>query len=168
MYEIIASNAFAGQTSLSSVYWCGSSTITSPADIFSGSTNKKDYNCPCSSVAASSTVCHIGISENDAISLTCPTGSIISAVNFASFGSPTGSCGSFVYGSCHLATSTLIIEAACLGKSSCSLSGTYFALYGDPCSGTSKKWLIQVTCAGKLLNIFCTTIYVFKLHQVVL
>jgi hypothetical protein len=25
-----------------------------------------------------------------------------------------------------------------------------------------------VTCAGKLLNIFCTTIYVFKLHQVVL
>lgn len=44
------------------------------------------------------------------ISLHCTAGYSISAIKFASFGTPTGSCGSFQQGTCHAPSSLAILE----------------------------------------------------------
>ena len=41
--------------------------------------------------------------EGASITLTCPEGQIIESVTFASYGTPTGSCGSFEAGDCDAA-----------------------------------------------------------------
>lgn len=42
--------------------------------------------------------------------LHCNVGQTISAIKFASFGKPLGTCGSFVQGSCHSTSSQTILE----------------------------------------------------------
>lgn len=46
--------------------------------------------------------------------LTCPSNTRISAVKFASFGTPSGSCGSYLKGDCHDPNSSTIVEKVCL------------------------------------------------------
>jgi len=46
--------------------------------------------------------------------LTCPSNTHISAVKFASFGTPSGSCGSFLKGDCHDPNSSIVVEKVCL------------------------------------------------------
>lgn len=46
--------------------------------------------------------------------LTCPSNTRISAVKFASFGSPSGTCGSYLKGDCHDPNSSTIVEKVCL------------------------------------------------------
>ena len=53
------------------------------------------------------------------MSMFCATGTI-SAITFASYGTPTGTCGNWAVGSCNAANSTAIVTKACVGKSSCS------------------------------------------------
>lgn len=49
--------------------------------------------------------------ENRAtLRLKCPTNTHISAVKFASFGNPTGTCGSYVQGDCHDPNSAALVE----------------------------------------------------------
>jgi hypothetical protein len=51
------------------------------------------------------------------LSLACSdAGSVVSAVSFASYGTPAGACGSWAVGACNAANSTAVVEAACLGK----------------------------------------------------
>lgn len=44
------------------------------------------------------------------INLKCPENTHISTVKFASFGNPTGSCGSYTKGDCHDPNSTSVVE----------------------------------------------------------
>lgn len=44
------------------------------------------------------------------ISLHCTDGYSVSTIKFASFGTPTGSCGSFQHGSCHAPSSLAVLE----------------------------------------------------------
>lgn len=81
------------------------------------------------------------------ITLTCPAGQTIEDVVFASYGTPTGSCGSFAASSCHASTTVAVVEAQCLGKSSCTLTD-FNALFSDPCSGTAKRLSVEVVCGG--------------------
>ncbi|MFY8035158.1 MAG: hypothetical protein ACOVMN_11605, partial [Flexibacteraceae bacterium] len=53
-----------------------------------------------SSFSGTATLCG-STGENGNLTLTTPNGNIFSAVNFASYGNSTGSCGSYVQGSCH-------------------------------------------------------------------
>ena len=69
---------------------------------------------------ASSRVC-ASAAENAAASLSCPAGQSISSIGFASYGTPTGSCGSYATGSCNAANSMTLVSNACLGKASCSV-----------------------------------------------
>lgn len=48
--------------------------------------------------------------SNATILLKCPKNRSISTVNFASFGTPTGKCGSFSMGDCHDPNSTAVVE----------------------------------------------------------
>lgn len=44
------------------------------------------------------------------VHLKCPQNTRISAVKFASFGTPTGTCGSYSIGDCHDPNSTSVVE----------------------------------------------------------
>ncbi|RDY03751.1 Beta-galactosidase 13, partial [Mucuna pruriens] len=83
-------------------------------------------------------------------SLMCGTGKKIVAVEFASFGNPTGYCGEFVMGNCNAAASKQIVEQACLGKEACTvaLNRAMFNQNGDDaCPNLVKQLAIQVRCA---------------------
>lgn len=47
------------------------------------------------------------------VHLHCPPGQSISTIKFASFGTPSGTCGSFQKGSCHSPNSQAIVEKVC-------------------------------------------------------
>lgn len=48
--------------------------------------------------------------ESDSLHLQCNPGQIISAIKFASFGTPLGTCGSYQKGTCHAPDSHAILE----------------------------------------------------------
>ena len=89
--------------------------------------------------------------EHDTFSLNCGNGGTIAAIDFVSFGTPTGSCASgFAAGKCDSNHTTAIIKQACLGKGSCSLPVESASLGGDPCFETIKQLAVKVTCqSGK-------------------
>lgn len=95
--------------------------------------------------ALTSSVCASAV-ENANATLTCPAGQTITAITFASYGTPTGSCGSFAASSCSAANSATFVQSACLGKSTCTV-GANNTNFGDPCSGADKLLDIQATCS---------------------
>ena len=95
--------------------------------------------------------------EGSTFALACP-GSTISAVEFASYGTPTGDCASgFKQGKCASNTTLPWATKCCAGKASCTVScgGQSCSCDGqattipDPCFNTPKIFAIQVACAGK-------------------
>jgi hypothetical protein len=48
------------------------------------------------------------------VHLRCAHGQSISAIRFASFGTPVGTCGNFQQGGCHSASSHAVLEKVCL------------------------------------------------------
>ncbi|KAK4429296.1 Beta-galactosidase 3 [Sesamum alatum] len=81
------------------------------------------------------------------VHLRCAPGQSISAITFASFGTPTGTCGSFRLGNCHAQNSHSVIEKMCVGKESCKLavSNSYFGT--DPCPRVLKKLSVEAICS---------------------
>nr|KYP44066.1 Beta-galactosidase 13 [Cajanus cajan] len=57
-----------------------------------------------------------------AATLECETGKKIVAVEFASFGNPTGNCGGYSLGSCNAAATQQIVEQQCLGQPTCTVA----------------------------------------------
>lgn len=88
----------------------------------------------------------VEVQEHQTATLSCP-GQTIASVGFASYGLPAGTCGSFSTSSCNAASALDVVKAACVGKSSCTVSATN-DVFGDPCVGTLKSLAIQVTCSG--------------------
>src|SRR5207237_1137177 len=84
--------------------------------------------------------------EGATVNLSCPTGTVIAAISFASYGSPIGACGAFTAGSCNANNSSSVVSSACLGKSSCSVTANN-ATFGDPCRGVAKRLYAQVSCS---------------------
>ena len=90
------------------------------------------------------------VPENGQATVTCGgAGNSISAIVFASYGAPTGSCSSgFVRSpTCDAGNSTAIAAAACVGRATCTLPALN-SVYGDPCLGTTKRLAVQVACAS--------------------
>ncbi|HVV49616.1 MAG TPA: glycosyl hydrolase, partial [Polyangia bacterium] len=92
------------------------------------------------------TVCGTG-AENANVTLTCPAGQTIDKIAFASFGTPTGACGSFAAGSCNASSSVAVVEALCVGRQSCSVPADNGA-FTDPCDKTTKSLSIQAVCTA--------------------
>ncbi|XP_020398852.1 beta-galactosidase 7 isoform X1 [Zea mays] len=80
--------------------------------------------------------------KEPAVDLWCPEGKHISAIEFASYGGPTGDCKKFGFGRCHAGSSESVVKQACLGKSGCSVPVTPIKFGGDPCPGIQKSLLV--------------------------
>ena len=80
--------------------------------------------------------------------------STIKAIDFASFGTPTGSCvepgsssaNTFKMGSCNAHNTNIVVQNLCLGKPSCEVPSSIH-VFGEPCHHVH-KWLdIAVQCS---------------------
>lgn len=80
------------------------------------------------------------------VHLHCASGQSISAIKFASFGTPSGTCGNFQKGTCHAPTSQAVLEKKCIGQQKCSVavSSSNFA---NPCPNMFKKLSVEAVCA---------------------
>ncbi len=121
----------------------GQATIT-PANVDNGSSD----NCgPVTLSLLNTGVICATAAEGSSITLQAPAGAVITSINFASYGTPTGSCGNFVLGSCHAANSKTIVEGLALGRNSVTISATN-GVFGDPCGGTVKRLYVSATYSG--------------------
>eukprot|EP00043_Microstomoeca_roanoka_P017588 m.184224 g.184224 ORF g.184224 m.184224 type:complete len:614 (-) comp16665_c1_seq2:2397-4238(-) len=70
---------------------------------------------------------------------------VISEIQFAAFGTPTGQCGAYEQGSCAASNVTTEVRQLCLGHNSCSVLS--YPTFGDPCYGIYKDLVIQAVCS---------------------
>ncbi|KAK4562615.1 hypothetical protein RGQ29_005210 [Quercus rubra] len=80
-------------------------------------------------------------------SLNCAPGQSISAINFASFGTPSGTCGSFQHGTCHAPSSHVVLEKECIGQQECLVTISDSSFGADPCPNVTKKLSVEAVCA---------------------
>jgi len=74
----------------------------------------------------------------------------IASVQFASYGSPTGYCGSLVASPTCSSDVSAIVAAACVGKPSCTITSSDEVLGPSPCAGS--RLAVQVTCSATPAN----------------
>ncbi|KAJ8755478.1 hypothetical protein K2173_019276 [Erythroxylum novogranatense] len=79
--------------------------------------------------------------------LKCQNGFTVSSIEFASYGTPQGSCRRFSRGNCHAANSLLLVSKACLGQNECTVAISNAAFGGDPCHGVVKTLAVEARCA---------------------
>ena len=119
-----------------------------------------EYIVAWSSQGANGSPCVADAPENAPATIACPSGGLIQAVTFASFGTPTGSCAAgFAKGTCDAANSTAIVTAACVGKSTCVIDVST-DLFGDPCFDVVKHFDAAVTCSAPLPGAITLTVTV--------
>lgn len=83
--------------------------------------------------------------ENTTLTMSVPeAGTIFNRVDFASYGTPNGTCGAYTVGSCAAGTSTTIVQNTFIGQSSASLAVNN-TTFGDPCAGTFKRIYVQLS-----------------------
>ena len=82
------------------------------------------------------------------VTLTCLDASAtIDKIIFASYGTPGGSCGNFTIGDCNAANSTTIVEKACIGRNTCTVSADT-PTFGDPCYDVVKHLVVEAHCSS--------------------
>ncbi|CAL9067570.1 beta-galactosidase 15 isoform X1 [Musa acuminata AAA Group] len=79
--------------------------------------------------------------------LRCDEGHVISAITFASYGTPSGSCRKFSRGKCHAASSLSVVTEACQGRNNCTITVSN-RTFGDPCRRTTKALAVEATCTS--------------------
>jgi hypothetical protein len=87
-------------------------------------------------------VCGTTAGENVSVTLTAPAGSVFTSIEFASYGTPNGSCGSFSLGSCHASNSMSVVSSILLGHNSGTITANN-TTFTDPCFGTGKRLYVQ-------------------------
>lgn len=75
--------------------------------------------------------------------LNAPLGYEMTYVVFASYGTPTGICGSYWLGGCHATGSMQAVNATCFRKTNCVVPSSYL-IFGDPCDGIYKHLYIEI------------------------
>ncbi|XP_015892444.3 beta-galactosidase 5-like [Ziziphus jujuba] len=80
------------------------------------------------------------------LSLHCTDGYSISAIKFASFGTPSGSCGNFQHGTCHAPGSRAALEKNCIGQQRCLVTISSSKFGEDPCPNISKQLFVEAVC----------------------
>ncbi|OVA11465.1 D-galactoside/L-rhamnose binding SUEL lectin domain [Macleaya cordata] len=85
--------------------------------------------------------------EGSTLQLSCQGGRSISAIQFASFGDPKGSCGSFQKGSCDAANTVSAVQKACVGQESCTINVSEATLGTSQCgNNVTKRLAVQAVC----------------------
>lgn len=83
-------------------------------------------------------------------SLKCPAFKKVTAVEFASFGDPKGSCGLFEVGTCDSPAAKQVVEQHCMGKTKCTIpmDPSLFPISGKPCpQGRPLALAVQLKCS---------------------
>ncbi len=80
--------------------------------------------------------------------ISCSAGDTIASVLFASYGNPSGFCGSLTKGNCDSPNSVSAVEAACVGKQSCTIPSNDAFFGGSACAGGARNLAIEVTCSN--------------------
>ncbi len=131
----------------------GANTVRVQANTGNGGPNLDHVELIASGCAASGASCGGGASactiadEGRSATLSCSGGATISAIQFASYGTPTGSCQTgHRTGSCHASSSADKVRSACVGKTSCTVAASN-AVFSDPCVGTRKQLAVTYTCS---------------------
>ncbi|GAV60272.1 Glyco_hydro_35 domain-containing protein/Gal_Lectin domain-containing protein [Cephalotus follicularis] len=91
-----------------------------------------------------------GIENNKkkaSVHLNCPKNTRITTVRFASFGTPTGTCGSYSMGDCHDPNSISVVEKVCLNKEKCAIQLTEENFSKALCPNATKKLAVEATCS---------------------
>lgn len=121
----------------------GPKLVSSGLKLYLDAGNTESY--PGIGQSVNTTVCAT-CNENSSLSLTAPADTRFTSVDFASFGTPNGSCGSFTIGGCHAANSVSIVEGYLLDKNgTISIPANTSMGWGDPCGGTFKRLYVQAT-----------------------
>lgn len=81
------------------------------------------------------------------IHLKCPENTHISSVKFASYGTPTGKCGSYSQGDCHDPNSASVVEKLCIRKNDCAIELAEKNFSKDLCPSTTKKLAVEAVCS---------------------
>ncbi len=139
-----------GWTTLASGNIITSVPIGTPGT-YSGAILLRNSATGCTGSTATGTICST-VNENQTLTLNAPAGSRFSEVNFASYGTPTGTCGTFATSGCHSSTSASMIRNSSLGNSTFSIGATN-ANFGDPCVGTAKRLYVQATHSAFSLKV---------------
>ncbi|XP_040991166.1 beta-galactosidase 8 [Juglans microcarpa x Juglans regia] len=91
--------------------------------------------------------------------LECPSpGQVISSIKFASFGTPSGTCGGYSHGQCSSRRALSIVQKACIGSKSCSI-GVSVNTFGDPCKGVTKSLAVEASCTERSEASSKTSLY---------
>eukprot|EP01041_Mallomonas_annulata_P009246 gene9246-19197_t len=88
-------------------------------------------------------ICGLGQAENEIMTLVAPPRTVLGNVSFASYGDPTGYCGSFSKGSCDSSNTISVMNGLCAGKTACVVPVTN-AEFSDPCLGVDKRLYVQI------------------------
>ncbi|PWA35777.1 D-galactoside/L-rhamnose binding SUEL lectin domain-containing protein [Artemisia annua] len=83
--------------------------------------------------------------KNPVMQLKCEDGYTIASIDFASYGTPQGSCQTYTTGKCHASTSASILSKACEGQNSCKIEVSN-SVFGDPCPRTVKTLAVKARC----------------------
>ncbi|KAH9622125.1 hypothetical protein KSS87_003689 [Heliosperma pusillum] len=78
--------------------------------------------------------------------LGCPDSTRISSIKFASFGDPSGACGSYTRGDCHDPNSVSVVEKICLNKSVCDIKLTDENFNQAFCPNTVRRLAVEAVC----------------------
>ncbi|KAF5206023.1 Beta-galactosidase [Thalictrum thalictroides] len=81
------------------------------------------------------------------VHLKCASGQTISSIKFASFGTPSGTCGSYQQGACHSPSSYTTLEKKCIGQERCAVTIAPTNFGGDPCPNVLKRVVVEAICA---------------------
>ncbi|KAK9165112.1 hypothetical protein Scep_000303 [Stephania cephalantha] len=83
--------------------------------------------------------------------LKCPNKKVMTSVDFASWGDPSGSCGNFTVGTCNSPSAKKVVEQHCLGKTQCQIpiERKLFDKDKEPCPDMLKTLAVQVLCTNK-------------------
>ncbi|QQX78099.1 MULTISPECIES: HYR domain-containing protein [Aequorivita] len=115
--------------------------IVLPEDVDGGSTD----NCGVASLQFTEQFTAFAeVAEGQNLTITLPAGRVVTSVDFASYGTPNGSNGTYTIGACHATNSQTIVEGYALGNNSFTIPATN-AVFGDPCGGTVKRLYVAVS-----------------------
>ncbi|KAJ4821769.1 hypothetical protein Tsubulata_035972 [Turnera subulata] len=84
--------------------------------------------------------------ENHVLELSCHS-KPISAIKFASYGDPKGTCGAFQKGTCEGANDALsILQNACVGKETCTIDVSEKTFGSSNCGKITKRLAVEIAC----------------------
>ena len=92
------------------------------------------------------TVCGTA-TEGGTVVMTAPAGTVFTSVEFASYGTPDGTCGAFSLGACHAANSVSIVSGYLIGNGGTINIPATNVVFGDPCGGIGKRLYVQATAS---------------------